>query len=1452
MCGLKVRFTQSPERRGVFEYALKVEVVEANGISPKIFVYHQSPTGLDGNSFATFDHVAMPVDMQEIPEDAATSTVPWYRTNKCTVWLRAATDLSQAKQLFVDDILGLQKSYDVLSREEDFTSQSEVLFEGSGATIIKSVAMLGMGLACIFGHTYGAGFSGEHYDALDLDENPLIVTNVTFEGVVTENDIATTNAAGIVKFSELPPPMDGEASAGSAATAARSDHVHPAETEKIIVPQVPSSFFPITYYYRGMDYTVTAEDVDSGEFELRNYFDKYWSILYQGVNVADFNIDTLVYDGGSTVEGVLFNGVEPVKDVSPSLVAPGVYVRSVQVAKQSDLATKADKADIPTVSDTAKWNAAADREFLAISSDRSVALAQSSVESAFPYTTSHPASSASHAANGFSLNLKTYLDGFINNATITKVRLQSIVIRLRLYRGSAKISVVETGTSTVLALSDATTISNTGGSGADFTFNFSDGVWLPADKRYDFTLVDATSGDAIPASSIRMGFTNTPVIEGFEVLSNGNRSAHSGAFGRGMTVDYLALASINMAKQSDIPGTVSNVVTKAYVESLDIISEETDPVWTAEKSGYVQTNHTGSVRIAGSVAEGDNTDASGNFSHAEGNFTVATGRFSHAEGNETIASGNFSHAEGDNTLASGSASHAEGTSTTAGGNFSHAEGSETAASGRFSHAEGNFTVAANLSEHAQGRYNASHRASGSSWGNAGSTLSSTGFGMSDSTRRNAVETMQDGKTYIYGLGNYDGTNPTLAGVQDLASAINAKADAVRTMRLPPTGTTSDVWICDLDGTVLTWHSGWVCWTGTNTNNDVWTDGDGQIATTVAYSIYYYEQSSEPWFIDVMCSDIGQNATWPHGDDYYYGEYDTVATNNALTIHFDFDDGSHTNVTFVREGPLAQDSVVYTTELTSVSNAIPGTVSNVVTKAYVESLDIISEETDPVWTAEKSGYVQTNHTGSVRIAGSVAEGDFTVASGNFSHAEGDFTEASGDFSHAEGNFTVASGDFSHAEGDFTKATRTGSHAEGRYTLASGEVSHAEGNNTLASGNFSHAEGGYTEAGGNFSHAEGNFTVANNLSEHAQGRYNASHRASGSSWGNAGSTLSSTGFGMSDSTRRNAVETMQDGKTYIYGLGNYDGTNPTGAGVQDLASAINAKADENQLGTVYEYATSGVRLDNYGSNGTELYFRPRAFGMRAGDKIESITLHTSASTANTSSIVYARLVKYDSASSMTTVAVSSGITISATDADIKFTFDNPPAVSGPNQYYRVELTTSSSSTVGASPITAQLRVYYENDTVRKPDCYFSNSMVVPLMSIRYMGVGNPVILNTDNCIGSGAVTYHTGSSLNIQGEFKVLTNGTVTVQTWDQIRLSSGQTLPEFISEAISATSGNIVLNAVGYSGQENAVPVEMVYMDKSSITNAVNDISGANSSNVLLMSAPLSSIDGVELPQEIPE
>lgn len=132
MCGLRVRFSQTSERRGVYEYALKVEVVSSEGIPKKIFVFHQTPTGIDGNSISEFDHVATPVDFQEIPEDAASATVPWYRSDKCVIWFRCLSDTNTAKQLFVDDIAGLQRSFDTLNSEDNFTNQTTIDFTSEG------------------------------------------------------------------------------------------------------------------------------------------------------------------------------------------------------------------------------------------------------------------------------------------------------------------------------------------------------------------------------------------------------------------------------------------------------------------------------------------------------------------------------------------------------------------------------------------------------------------------------------------------------------------------------------------------------------------------------------------------------------------------------------------------------------------------------------------------------------------------------------------------------------------------------------------------------------------------------------------------------------------------------------------------------------------------------------------------------------------------------------------------------------------------------------------------------------------------------------------------------------------------------------------------------------------------------------------------------------------------
>ena len=110
-----------------------------------------------------------------------------------------------------------------------------------------------------------------------------------------------------------------------------------------------------------------------------------------------------------------------------------------------------------------------------------------------------------------------------------------------------------------------------------------------------------------------------------------------------------------------------------------------------------------------------------------------TGLASIAEGNLSQAIGNFSHAEGDNTVASGKRSHAEGFQTTASGQSSHAEGANT--------------ITNNYVEHASGRFNVSSSAS-TSFGNSGNTLFSVGNGTSDNARHNAFEIRQNGDIYI--------------------------------------------------------------------------------------------------------------------------------------------------------------------------------------------------------------------------------------------------------------------------------------------------------------------------------------------------------------------------------------------------------------------------------------------------------------------------------------------------------------------------------------------------------------------------------------------------------------------------------------------------------------------------------------------------------------------------------
>ena len=197
-------------------------------------------------------------------------------------------------------------------------------------------------------------------------------------------------------------------------------------------------------------------------------------------------------------------------------------------------------------------------------------------------------------------------------------------------------------------------------------------------------------------------------------------------------------------------------------------------------------------------------------------------------------------------------------------------------------------------------------------------------------------------------------------------------------------------------------------------------------------------------------------------------------------------------------------------------------------------------------------------------GAHAEGWSTVASGVHSHSEGQGTKAIGDNAHAEGNGSKATGSGSHAEGSGT-AQGDNAHAEGLSTTASGNGAHSEGHYTQATNNAAHAEGVHTTANGDGSHTEGWYTTAKNRAEHAEGFFNFSNSVSPSYYTEGNNTLHSVGIGTSASDRKNALEIMQNGDIYAYGVGGYDGTNAVNNASKTLKTVIESKQDKLVSGT-----------------------------------------------------------------------------------------------------------------------------------------------------------------------------------------------------------------------------------------------------------------------------------------------
>lgn len=146
-------------------------------------------------------------------------------------------------------------------------------------------------------------------------------------------------------------------------------------------------------------------------------------------------------------------------------------------------------------------------------------------------------------------------------------------------------------------------------------------------------------------------------------------------------VSAAVIAGVTTNTYDDNLDTTDKTIVGAINEVNTALSNKQNKLlYYSETSGGTPsaTISVKNIKLDGSVAEGEDTTASGYYSHAEGR--------------NTTASEDYSHAEGSSTKASGLASHAEGGSTTASGNYSHAEGNTTKASSNYQHAQGKYNI----------------------------------------------------------------------------------------------------------------------------------------------------------------------------------------------------------------------------------------------------------------------------------------------------------------------------------------------------------------------------------------------------------------------------------------------------------------------------------------------------------------------------------------------------------------------------------------------------------------------------------------------------------------------------------------------------------------------------------------------------------------------------------------
>lgn len=123
---LKVKFSTTTTGDQYLGYAVKAEVIEAEGITPYIFMFQAGVPELPTREIVdVFTNVASPVDIEETPENEPDMSKknPFYRRKSVTLWCRSADWLDKVKQRLNEDIAQLMQTYAVLNDENHYDNE---------------------------------------------------------------------------------------------------------------------------------------------------------------------------------------------------------------------------------------------------------------------------------------------------------------------------------------------------------------------------------------------------------------------------------------------------------------------------------------------------------------------------------------------------------------------------------------------------------------------------------------------------------------------------------------------------------------------------------------------------------------------------------------------------------------------------------------------------------------------------------------------------------------------------------------------------------------------------------------------------------------------------------------------------------------------------------------------------------------------------------------------------------------------------------------------------------------------------------------------------------------------------------------------------------------------------------------------------------------------------------